>query len=105
MGDLRGYGTVWYNWDAIANILSFKRVKAKYKVEYNSLSRDCFVVTKQDGKRFEFQASPEGLYYLDTDEVKEEEVNGRMLVNTVADHKARLTNEDYSCALVARKLQ
>ena len=96
---------VWYDRDAIANILSLKQVKEKYKVEYDSMNRDCFVVTKQDGKRFEFAASPEGLYHFDTDGVKGNETDGRLLVNTVADHKARLTDEDYSRALVARKLQ
>jgi len=35
-GDLKGYGTVWYHLDGIANILSLNNVKKKYKVTYNS---------------------------------------------------------------------
>ena len=31
-GDLKGYGTIWYHPDGIANILSLYNVKIKYRV-------------------------------------------------------------------------
>ena len=48
IGDLRGYGTVWYDPNGIANILSFKRVREKYNVRYEC-DNLAFVVTKPDG--------------------------------------------------------
>ena len=109
IGDLPGYGMVWYDLSSIANILSLRRVAAKYHVVYNNhggrLSPNdpdgngSFVVTKPDGTMFEFKASPGGLYFLDT------ETHSTVLVNTVAENKAKYTNEDYLKALAARQLQ
>ena len=36
VGDLRGYRPFWYDLYGIANILSFKRVREKYEVQYES---------------------------------------------------------------------
>lgn len=99
IGDLPGYGTVWYDPRSIANILSLRRVAAKYHVAYDSHDNGSFVVTKPDGTVFEFQASEGGLYYLDT------ENTATVLVNTVADNKAKYTNDDYLKAVAARELQ
>jgi len=35
-GDLKGYGSVWFYPDIIANILSLSKVQCKHKVMYNS---------------------------------------------------------------------
>ena len=43
-GDLRGYGTVWYNPEGIANILSLSNVKKKNRVTYDSESNGKFIV-------------------------------------------------------------
>ena len=61
VGDLRGNRPVWYHPYGIANILSFKRVREKYEVQYESNERT-FVVTKPDGMMFKFVESPEGLH-------------------------------------------
>jgi hypothetical protein len=103
IGDLANYGTVWYDPKAIANILSLKQVRRKYKVEYQKESVDeCpkFVVTKPDGKVFEFVESMDGLHYMDSDEK-----SGAVLINTVADNMSSYTNEDYLNAVKARELQ
>ena len=96
--DLPGYGMVWYNPNSIANILSLFCITAKYHVMYNcqgggSNPNDpdgggSFVVTKPNGTVFEFKASLEGLYFLDT------KCTSTVLTNTVADNKAKYTNED-----------
>jgi hypothetical protein len=95
VGDLPGYGTVWYDPKSITNILSLKRVTDKYHVAFDSRNGGSFVVTKPDGSVFEFQQSPGGLYYLDT------EKKGTTLINTVAENKGSYTNEDYAKALRA----
>jgi hypothetical protein len=102
IGELEGYGTVWYDPKAIANILSLKRVRHKYTVKYveDGEGGAAFVVTKNDGESFRFVESESGLHYLDT-----EGKMGTILVNTVADNKSSYTNEDYLRAVRARDLQ
>ena len=109
IGDLPGYGMVWYDPNSNANILSLCRVAAKYHVVYNSQGGGSnpndsdggrsFVVTKPDGTVFEFKALTGGLYFLDTDNTS------TVLVNTVANNKGNYTNEDYLKAISARELQ
>jgi hypothetical protein len=68
VGDLPGYGTVWYNPRSIANILHLSKVKQKYLV------RDPSVVTDaQSGQSAEktLQWKPEVLTILRLDKEKE----------------------------------
>ena len=82
MGDLPGYGEVWYHPNGIANILSLARVKAKgYAVTYDSAVGNHFKVVTPGGAVRLFKQSSRGLYYLDAAKVK----NGSSMVNTVAD--------------------
>ena len=43
VGDLPGYGTVWYYADGIANILSLYRVAERFHVSYNIQQDNAFV--------------------------------------------------------------
>ena len=102
VGDLPGYGEVWYHPDGIANILSLARVKEKgYAVTYDSNAGNHFKVIKPIGAVRVFKQSTRGLYYLDAAKVQD----GTSMVNTVADNRSKYTNRDYSRALFARKLQ
>ena len=100
VGDLNGYGTVWFHPKGIANILSLKKVKEKYQVTFDSENGNTFVVHKKDGSVRNFTQSERGLYYMDT--AKE---SGTMLVNTVAENKSKYTTRDYARAELARKIQ
>lgn len=103
VGDLPGYGTVWYHPNGIANILSLARVKERgYKVTYDSDNGNSFNVIKPDGTMRIFSQSDRGLYYMDTAAAND---NGLALVNTVADNRSRYTRRAYSRAVYARKLQ
>jgi Zinc knuckle len=51
VGDLPGYGTVWYHPKGIANILLLNRVKAKYHVTYDSTNGNAFTVHKEGDRR------------------------------------------------------
>ena len=100
VGDLPGYGEVWYNPNGIANILSLCRVKERgFRVAYDSNTGNAFHVHKPDGTKRVFQQSKRGLYYMDT------ATTGITLVNTVEDNKSNFSNIDYSRALLARKVQ
>jgi hypothetical protein len=99
VGDLPGYGTVWYNPESIANILSLKQVAKKYHMAFDSKHGGSFIVTKPDGTVFKFKQSDGGLYFLATDKTI------TVMVNTIADNKGNYTNYDYLKALCARELQ
>ena len=49
VGDLDGYGTVWYDPNGIANILSLHRVIDNYHVQFDSRDGNKFVVWRNDG--------------------------------------------------------
>jgi hypothetical protein len=67
IGDLPGYGEVWYHPNGIANILSLKRVKTRgHRVTYDSSKANEFHMHKADGTIRIFKESPCGLYYSDT---------------------------------------
>jgi hypothetical protein len=101
VGDLPGYGTVWYDPRSIANILSLSKVNQKYHVRYDS-SDGKFVLTKADGSVIHFVESSTGLFFFDT--AMKQEHDGCVFVSTVADNKSGYTNEDYRKAVVARDL-
>ena len=58
IGDLPGYGTVWYHKGGIANILSLSQVcKKGYTVTYSSEEGNVFTVFKKDGTKRIFKQS------------------------------------------------
>ena len=106
VGELPGYGTVWFHPDGIANILSLARVKTKYQITFDSDENNEFIVHKQDGSTRNFKESCRGLYYHDTSTVVTQVAEtGMVLVTTVADNASNYTHADYSCALLACKTQ
>ena len=132
VGELSGYGTVWFHPNGIANILSLARVKEQgYRVTYDSIAGNRFVIHKSDGTTRIFNESTRGLYYLDVkdhiekieeddhdnesdgqdiedDDAEEKagnEEEGVTLVITVADNRTKYTNRAYSRAALARKIQ
>ena len=106
VGELPGYGTVWFHPDGIANILSLSRVKTKYQITFNSDENNEFIVHKPDGSTRNFKESSHGLYYHDTSTaVTGVAETGMVLVTTVADNACNYTHADYSRALLARKTQ
>ena len=56
-----GFGKVYYNKDAIANIFGFSDLKKKHKITYKSDKEDAFIVHMND-KVLKFECTPEGLY-------------------------------------------
>ena len=106
VGELPGYGTVWFHPDGIANILSLARVKTKYRITFDSDENNEFVVHKPDGSTRNFKESSHGLYYHDTSTaVTRVADTGMVLVTTVADNASNYTHADYTCALLACKTQ
>ena len=102
VGDLPGYGTVWYHPTGIANILSLSRAIKIFKITYDSANGNQFRMHKEDGEDRLFRQSENGLYFWNARTFNQEEV---VLINTVENNSSRYFNREYSQAKMARKLQ
>ena len=85
VGDLNGYGTVWYDKVGIDNILSYSKVRERYRILFDE-TQNSFVVHKDDKKTHTFKQSEGGLYYLDTKPTR-----GDIFLITVKQNKQRYT--------------
>jgi hypothetical protein len=99
IGDLPGYGTVWYHKKGIANILSLSCVKKQHRVTFDSNNGNKFTIHHADGRETVFTESQQGLYYMDTAQ------ESFAMLNTVAENKDKYTIDAYSRAQLARKIQ
>jgi hypothetical protein len=93
----------------IATILCFKDGCAKDRVEYlrnfNGSGRGAFVVEMGEKVRVVLEQSPSGLHYHDMNGPKFHKMNSMALLNTVADNKGQIWNEDCTRAVKARVIQ
>ena len=115
MGDLPGYGPIWYDWKAIANVLSLYNVRKKYHIAYDSQKSHSFIVAKPTGEQFHFLELGTGLHYLDTLKHKEtnqyctkcddDESGHVLMLDTVSNKQTNYTNNDYLHAKRAQELQ
>ena len=107
IGDLPGYGTVWYHPNGIAHILSLSKVKEKYRVTFDSDKNNQFIVHRTDGTQRVFQQSQRGLHFLDTSIAPQPVAgaNDTVLITTVADKANSFSNADYAQAVIAQKIQ
>jgi hypothetical protein len=66
IGDLLGYGSVYFHPDVSENIISFHHLAKRFKsVSYNNRIKDAFIVTRDDNSMMDFVPSAEGLYHCD----------------------------------------
>ena len=98
IGDLPGYGTVWYEPIGIANILAMSRATKKFRVIFDSEGGNVFRMILLD-REVRFQLSPNGLYYFNAAE-REKIV---LLLNTVLENREGFTWREYKGAQVARR--
>ena len=113
VGDLQGFGEVYYHPQGIANILSPHSVTniPGYTVEYHNGVEDAFRVTNPKGAVRKFVPSQKGLHYWDSsneidraavlmgESVKQE------VVETVKGNKEKFSRRDNNVAMKARQLQ
>jgi len=55
VGELSGYGTIWFHPDGIANILSLSCIKCKFRVTYDSHGSNQFIVQNSNGAEQAFK--------------------------------------------------
>jgi hypothetical protein len=102
VGDLPGYGTVWFHPNGIANIIALTNMKKHHRITYDSHEGNGFTVHKPDGTARIFKESANGLFYFDSTSSSSEHI---ALVSTVEKNKSRFTSRDYTRAQLARKIQ
>ena len=101
-----GFGTVWYNEGAIANIFSFAELVDKHRITFDSSVENAFLVHQPD-KIVKFEHTPEGLYMyrVDKDYKKSLTEKGNShLVTTLSENRKGYTDQHYDRAKTARKL-
>ena len=82
VGELPGYGTVWYEPTGITKILSMLMVTRKFRVVFDSEGGDFSRIVLPD-RGVRFQLSPNGLYYF----YAADRENIVLLLNTVSENR------------------
>jgi hypothetical protein len=101
IANIPGYGTVWYDKTAIANIFGLSELKKKHRVTYDSEKEDAFIVHMNKGK-LKFDYNPKGLYtYKVSDEYLKKQSH---LINTVKENRVGYTQRQFEQAKRAREL-
>jgi hypothetical protein len=111
VGDLMGYGTVYYHPDVSANILSFYKLTKRFKsVIYDNKRKDAFVVESDNGSHMQFIPSREGLYQYDFNlsikrrlEKDNQPSEKAMVIQTVEGIKRNFTKKEIELANEARR--
>jgi hypothetical protein len=82
--DVPGFGMVWYDKTAIANIFGLSDLKKKHRITFDSEKEDAFIVHTDKGN-MKFKCNPEGLY---TFEVSNKYLQKEShLINTVKENR------------------
>lgn len=94
---------LYYEPNAIANLLSFARIADDYYIVYNTrIDNAIYVQSKTDGKYLRFKrCKRKNLYYLDIGEI----IDGEGHINTVMENEAMFSTLDKKRAKSVRKLQ
>ena len=104
--NIPGFGTVWYDEGAIANIFSFAELVDKHRITFDSSMENAFLVYQPD-KIVKFECTPEGLYmYRVGKDYKTSlmEKGNSHLVTTLSENRKGYTDRQYDREKTAWKL-
>jgi Zinc knuckle len=105
IGDLPGFGQVWYNTKSLANILSLAEVRKICRVTMDTSKAAEIVVYKHNGEKIKFVESGNGLYYYDTDMPKARNTSSEYsFVSSVVENKTKYTNRQVTDADLAKRV-
>ena len=101
-----GFGSVWYDEEAIANIFSIKDLKMQHHITYDSEVEDAFFVHKEDKEPVKFKCTSQGIYAYTIPVCREEnmELAESHLVDTVKENRKGYTQAQFDRAVKARSL-
>ena len=98
-GYLANYGWVWFNPQAITNILSLSNVAKKHRVTFDSHGDNIFHVHVANKPTLDFRLHDNGLYYKDCSPNK-----GVALISTVSENKKNFMKTQVDRANLAQKV-
>jgi len=114
VGDIPGYGTVWFSPSSLANILSFANIRKRFNVHQNTGPNDpnpSIVVVKPNGKKLVFSEHSMGLYVYDADDLRIKDKHNLLkpsydylFLNTVASLSSEFTKRELTEAKQAHSL-
>jgi hypothetical protein len=104
IGDLPGFGPVWYNAGSLGNILSLAAVAKICRITMDTLTEASMIVHKHDGTKMKFLESKNGLYYYDA--AKDTKVKSAYytVVQLVSKNKSLYTRRQLKAADLANRL-
>ena len=91
VGDLPGYGTVWYHPTGITKILFLSRAIKIFIITYDIANGNKFRMHKENGEDRLFRQSENGLYFWNACTFNQKEV---MLINTVENNSSKYSTRD-----------
>lgn len=100
VGDLNGFGMVWFHKDGIANCLSLALVSDRFRITLDTAVAQGFFVHRNDGSTRRFDRADCNLYVCDL-----RNTQASLLVTTVKGQKEFYSDLDVRRAKAARKLQ
>ena len=103
IGDLKGFGTVWFYEDGIANVISLGLLTNKFRVTMDSDIDNALHVHKSNGDVRRFHRGDNNLYYYDVRAAHAEET--LLAIVTVKGQQGQFSGIDRKRAERAMKLQ
>ena len=103
LGDFPNLGTVWYNNESLANILSLSEVSKVCRVTMDTGTEKAMCVHRLDGTVMKFIEHDSGLYVYSTNNTNQTTA-GYTLLSTVAGNKRMFTPREVKAADSARAL-
>ena len=108
VGDLKDFGTVWYNPASLANILSAAQVRKVCRITMDTKIEPEIMVHRKNGTEMEFFEYRTGLYYYEVPMKKDDKLNDNTntycFVTTVANNKIMFTRREIQDSDKAKEL-
>jgi hypothetical protein len=105
IADFKNLGTVWYNPESIANILSLSQVRKVCRITMDTTQELAMVLHKQDGTTMKFQEHTDGLYYYDTHaDNNKTNIESYSLLQSVSENKTCFVKREIELADKAQEL-
>jgi hypothetical protein len=101
IADIPGFGTVWYDKGAIANIFGLLDLKKKHRITFDSEKEDAFIVHTDD-RNMKFKCNLKGLYTFEVSNNYLKMENH--LINAVNENRVGYTQRQFEQAKKAREL-
>ena len=109
--NVEGFGTVWYDENAIANIFALRDIKNKHRVTYDSAKEDAFIIHNSHNinECTRFKCNAHGIYELYVPVCHKRQDNKNIqeqshLIDTVKENRQGYTKAQFQRAVAARKL-